>query len=202
MVGIDVVHMSRLEPAYQHRDYLKWISSATERQWVLGSAHPHEALWRLWAAKEATYKALSAVDGATAFRPAEIAVRWRAYGPANSAEAQWGTGRTRVTAGSNGDCAYAVAMRTGGDPLVVEHAIFPLREVMEQPPGEATPAAHSAAARALTSYLLRRIGIAGARIVRGESGRPYVVEQPSVSVSWSHDGDWVAAMVAVQGGIR
>jgi phosphopantetheinyl transferase len=195
--------MSRVEPAYQHRDYLKRISSASERHWVMSSAHPDEALWRLWAAKEATYKALSPVDGTAAFRPAEIAVRWRSRGPANSAEAQWGTGRTRVAAGSNGQCAYAVAVRTDREPHVVEHAIFPLCEVMDQPHGrEVTPAAHSAAARALTGYLLKRIGIASAEIARGESGRPYVVRRPDVFVSWSHDGDWVAAMVAVQGGIR
>jgi len=61
MVGIDVVHMNwhrEGSPAYQHRNYLERITSAAERRWVLDSDRPDAALWQLWAAKEATYKAL------------------------------------------------------------------------------------------------------------------------------------------------
>ena len=60
MVGIDVVHMNwgssrRGAPAYQHRGFLNRISSGRERDWVLSATRPDEALWKLWAAKEATY---------------------------------------------------------------------------------------------------------------------------------------------------
>jgi len=65
-----------------------------------------------------------------------------------------------------------------------------------------TPSAQSEAARRLTAYVLGLIGIRGAVIARADSGRPYVKDQPHVSVSWSHDGPWVAAIAAMEGGIH
>ena len=207
MVGIDVVHMNwagtrRGAPAYQHRNYLKRISSAAEREWVLAAARPDAALWQLWAAKEAAYKALAPDDG-PAFRPSAIAVRWRAHGPAYSGEAQWGGARARIVARAEGTCAYAVAVRTGRPPIAIEHGIFPAREMLDLPQRtDIGPDAQSEAGRRAAAYLLRLMGIGNAAIARAASGRPYVKAQPRVSVSWSHDGEWVAAIAAVEGGVR
>ena len=205
MVGIDVVHMNwhrESSPAYQHRKYLERISSAAERRWVLDSGRPDAALWQLWAAKEATYKALCSAAGAPVFRPAQISVHWQSR-PANSGEGHWDSRRARVSAAWTGSCAYAIAVRTCALPLALEHAIFPVREILAIPQRRAaTSTEHSVAARELTAYLLKRIGVARAEITRTEGGRPYLADQPNVSVSWSHDGDWVAAIVAIQGGSR
>jgi len=208
MVGIDLVHMAwgsnwRGDPAYQHRDYLRRISSAQEREWVLGAIRPDTALWQLWAAKEATYKALSPTDSVPAFRPAEIAVRWRSHGPAHSGEAQWGAARTHVVARTDEQCAYAIAVRMGRPPIALEHGVFPAREILAL--SETTdigPAEQSEAGMRAAAYLLKLIGIGSAEIARAESGRPYVRAQPHVSVSWSHDDDWVAAIAAIERGIQ
>jgi 4'-phosphopantetheinyl transferase EntD len=208
MIGIDVVQMAwgssrRGAPAYQHRDYLSRISSADEREWVLGAIRPDEALWQLWAAKEATYKALSPADDAPAFRPSKIAVRWRSHGSGHSGEAQWGAARTRVVARTEGPCTYAVAVRVGRPPIAIEHAVFSAHELLAIPENtDVGPAEQSEAGMRAAAYLLRLIGIENAAIARADSGRPYVKSQPSVSVSWSHDGEWVAAIAAVEGGIQ
>jgi phosphopantetheinyl transferase (holo-ACP synthase) len=208
MVGIDVVDMTwgsnrRGTPAYQHRDYLTRISSANEREWVMGTVRPDIALWQLWAAKEATYKALSPADGAPAFRPAEIAVRWRLYPPGHFGEAQWGAARTHVVARTEGPCTYAVAVRVGRPPIAIEHGIFPAHEILALPENtDVGPAEQSEAGRRAGAYLLRLIGFENAAIARADSGRPYVKSQPHISVSWSHDGEWVAAIAAVEGGIQ
>jgi 4'-phosphopantetheinyl transferase EntD len=208
MVGIDVVHMSwagnwRGAPAYQHRNYLNRISSASEREWVLAAVRPDAALWQLWAAKEAAYKALVPADGAPAFRPAEITVRWRAHGSACCGEAQRDTARAYIVARAEDPCAYAVAVRMGRPPIAIEHGIFPAHEILAlRERTDIGPARQSEAGRRAAAYLLRLIGIENAAIARAEAGRPYVKAQPRVSVSWSHDGDWVAAIVAVEGGIQ
>jgi 4'-phosphopantetheinyl transferase EntD len=208
MVGIDVVHMTwgstrRGSPAYQHREYLTRISSVNERSWVLGAVRPDVALWQLWAAKEATYKALSPANGAPVFRPAEIAVRWRSIGPGHFGEAQWGAARTHIVARTQGPCTYAVAERVGRKPIALEHGIFPTREILRlSENADVGPAEQSEAARRAAAYLLTLIGIENAAIARAESGRPYVKCQPHVSVSWSHDGEWVAAIAAVEGRIQ
>lgn len=208
MVGIDVVHMNWDSnhlgaPAYQHRGYLKRISSADEREWVLSAVRPDAALWQLWAAKEAAYKALSPCNGGAAFRPAEIAVRWRSRGPGHSGEAQWGASRTHVVARTEGACTYAVAVRIGRTPVVIEHGVFPAREILALPENaDVGPVEQSEAGRRTAAYLLRLIGIESGVIARGAGGRPFVKSQPHVSVSWSHDGEWVAAIAAVGGGIQ
>jgi phosphopantetheinyl transferase (holo-ACP synthase) len=207
MVGIDVVHMSwagnrRGAPAYQHRNYLRRISTAAEREWVLGALRPDAALWQLWAAKEAAYKAL-APDDAPVFRPSAIAVQWRANGPAYSGEARWGAARARVVARAEESCAYAVAVRTGRPPIAIEHGIFRAHEILALPEStEIGPAGQSEAGKRAAAYLLRLIGIENAAIARAGGGRPYVKAQPNVSVSWSHDGEWVAAVAAVEGGVQ
>jgi 4'-phosphopantetheinyl transferase EntD len=208
MVGIDVVHMTwgsnrRGSPVYQHRDYLTRVSSANERRWVLSAVRPDAALWQLWAAKEATYKALAPAHGAPAFRPAEIAVQWRSHGPGHSGEAQWGTARTRVVARTEALCTYAVAERLGRPSIAIEHGIFPTNEILALPKStDVSPAAQSEAGKRAAVYLLTLIGIENATIARSDSGRPYVKSQPHVSVSWSHDGEWVAAIAAVERGIQ
>lgn len=208
MVGIDVVDMDwggnrRGAPTYQHRSYLSRISSATEREWVLDAARPDAALWQLWAAKEAAYKALAPANGARAFRPTEIAVRWRAHGLADCGEAQWGAARARITARTEGSCAYAVAVRTGMPPVAMEHGIFPAHEILALPENsDIGPTEQSEAGRRAAAYLLRLIGIENAAIARADSGRPYVETEPHACVSWSHDGEWVAAIAAVEGGIE
>jgi phosphopantetheinyl transferase len=208
MVGIDLVHMNwsgnrRGVPAYQHRGYLSRITSATERKWVLDAARPDAALWQLWAAKEATYKALAPANGGPAFRPAEIALRWRSHGPAYSGEAQWGAARARITARTEGPCAYAVAVRTGRPPIAIEHGIFPAHEILALPENTGIgPTEQSEAGRRAAAYLLRLIGIENAAIARADRGRPYVEAEPLACVSWSHDGEWVAAIAAVEGGIQ
>jgi len=208
MVGIDVVDMNwdgsrRGAPAYQHRGYLSRISSATERDWVLDAARPDAALWQLWAAKEATYKALVPANGAPVFRPAEIAVRWRSHGPAYSGEAQWGAARARITAHTEGPCVYAIALRIGRPPIAIEHGIFPAREILSLPESsDIGPAEQSKAGKRAAVYLLSLIGIENAAIARGDSGRPYVEAEARACVSWSHDGEWVAAIAAVEGGIQ
>jgi phosphopantetheinyl transferase len=208
MVGIDVVHMSwagkwRGAPAYQHRNYLNRISSAAEREWVLAAVRPDAALWQCWAAKEAAYKALAPADGAPAFRPAQITVRWRANGPACCGEAQWGAARAHIVARAEEPCAYAVAVRMGRPPIAIEHGIFRAHEMLALPERtDIGPDGQSEAGRRAAAYLLRLIGIENAAIARAETGRPYLKAQPRVSVSWSHDGEWVAAIVAVKGGIQ
>jgi phosphopantetheinyl transferase (holo-ACP synthase) len=207
MVGIDVVHMNwssrwRGSPAYQHRGYLSRISSGSERKWVLGAVRPDEALWQLWAAKEAAYKALSPADGKTAFRPAEISIRWRSRGPAHCGEARWGAARSHVIARTEEPCTYAVAIRTDKRPPVIEHGLFPIREILTLPENrDIRPTEQSDAGKRVAVYLLELIGIGNAVIARSDGGRPYVAGRPDVSVCWSHDGEWVAAIAAVQEGM-
>ena len=208
MVGIDVVHMSwagkrRGAPGYQHRGYLSRISDAVERDWVLAAVRPDAALWQLWAAKEAAYKALAPAENGRPFRPAEIAVRWRAHRPAYFGEAQWGDARASIMARSEGTCAYAVAVRMGRPPIAIEHGIFPAHEMLALPENtDVGPAGESEAGRRAAEYVLRLIGIENAVIARADGGRPYVKAHPRVSVSWSHDGEWVAAIAADEGEVQ
>jgi len=123
MVGIDVVHMNwsgnrRGAPAYQHRGYLSRISSATERKWVLDAARPDAALWQLWAAKEATYKALSGNHLARAVGWQEIEVCLRddgapylmLHGRAQQRATELGVSRAMISLTHSKSAAVAVVV--------------------------------------------------------------------------------------------
>ena len=87
--------------------------------------------------------------------------------------------------------------------MVIEHGVFPIHEILALAESmDASPAEQSEAGRRAAAYLLKLVGIENATIVHADGGRPFVKAQPHVSVSWSHDGEWVAAIAAVEGGIQ
>ena len=66
LVGNDVVDLGEARCAGKSKDtrFVERVFSASEQAGILGDADPDRALWRRWAAKEASYKVVTKLHGA------------------------------------------------------------------------------------------------------------------------------------------
>lgn len=175
-VGNDVVDLTAAGNPGKSRDerWLRKVLTDDERGLVRRAADPDRALWSLWAAKEAAYKARRR-EGAIAFVPRRIRVCPR-----------------RLSVAIDGR-SYSLAWRDGGGWIhCVAHRPCDRIAVAIEPVGSAEPGADSLALRALARRLLGMPSLS----IRGGGRLPPVTELPGVALSFSHDGGLVAIAIA------
>lgn len=190
LLGNDVVDLAVAGKAGDAR-FLGRVFTPAERAWLSRSPQPDLALWRLWAAKEAAYKAWSRGNPALVFAPSRYEVSpgtAQVLGPDGACGVEWQEGPGWV---------HCLAHDGGARILWRVEA---LEDV----------SAESRGVRSLAGRLLAEVGFEGARIVRletedpGRWGPPQVVLDgrvlEGVRVSLSHDGRWGAVALAVPGG--
>jgi phosphopantetheinyl transferase (holo-ACP synthase) len=169
--------------------FVRRVFAASEQAWIAASPDPDRALWRLWAAKEAAYKAARKSAPRLVFAHAQFEVH---------------PGESRVVCGKEAftvrwdeqpGWVHGVAV-SASEPVLLDGVRWRVAGVV---PG-LDP---SLAARALATRMLADGGVPDATIVRpaGQGGaRPGAPEVWSagsrlahLDLSLSHDGCWVAA---------
>lgn len=188
LLGNDVVDLAEPGVAGKAGDsrFLDRVFTAAEQEWISASPRPDHALWRLWAAKEAAYKARARQVPGLLFAHSRFEVDPEA-------------GHVRTPAGA---CPVEWHEGPGWVHCLAREGAVRLRwrvEALEGPP--------SPGVRTLAARLLAEVGLAGARIERdeiapGRLGPPQVVLRgrilEEVLVSLSHDGRWGAVGLAFQ----
>ncbi len=201
-LGNDLVDLTAPGAAGKAQDlrFLKRIFTSAEQERIARSPDPDRAMWRLWSAKEAAFKAWSR------YLPDLVFAHSRFEVDPQDGSVRTPQGTCRVHWREQEDWIHCLAW-TGEFPEP------PCWEVERLDPG--VPAHGSEAvrlpslqARDLASRLLARIGLPGVELRRedrtpGRAGPPVVLLEgrvlEGVLASWSHDGEWVAAAVARTG---
>jgi phosphopantetheinyl transferase (holo-ACP synthase) len=191
MIGNDVVDLAEAgEPSPR---FVARVLAPAERE--VARAGGAAAVWRLWAAKEAAYKALARRDPELPFAHARFVVDVEA-GVVRHADAE-----VRVSWSERGRAIACVA-HDGGAVLV---AVAAMREAEG---AETVPAAErsSYAVRWLARRLLGEPSIEVVRPDRGPGRRPGAPEVwrggrrlDDIEISLSHDGEFVACAAVVAG---
>ena len=130
VVGIDVVDLSDPRSGGKAADtrFVERIFASEERRWIEGAEQPDVALWSLWGAKEAAFKALSALRGrAPVFRhrafETTLETPPREGGGFASGLVSYEGDSVPVVVGVEGDCILAL-----GWPEVADGAGAPPRD--------------------------------------------------------------------------
>ncbi|GAA4820731.1 4'-phosphopantetheinyl transferase [Marinicella pacifica] len=74
MIGNDIVDYQFDKKKYLNHRWLQRILTPLEQQHVLTATRPNRYLWSLWAAKEASYKALQRINPSLTFSPSAYAL--------------------------------------------------------------------------------------------------------------------------------
>ncbi|MBS0327201.1 MAG: 4'-phosphopantetheinyl transferase superfamily protein [Proteobacteria bacterium] len=217
-IGNDVVDLA----AAHNRDrarrlrFLERTLTAAERGRLSPGTDADREFARLWSAKEAAYKALRKRDPSFVFAPR----RWQVE--LGSTQSRTGEREGSVTVSADlrvavrwrqmDDWVHCVAL-VGQPPLVVDEAVAQAAgleggEPFSEREREGFSCAESAAVRSLAKRLLRRHGAGSVEIVRAPDGhvrappRAYSGAMPlaGVDLSLSHDGRFVAAVIALATG--
>lgn len=188
------------------------VLTAAERDRLAGEGGGDDGFALLWSAKEAAYKAFRKIRPDLVFAPG----RWQVSFDASSAASACING----SVGIDDDSRVAVHWRRTEDwlhciavlgvgPADVESEVLALADC---PPSSFTEReragfsrAESAHVRWLAKRLLRQRGFDGIEIVRDQHGtsrlppRAFAAGVPlaGVDLSLSHDGDYVAAVIAL-----
>jgi phosphopantetheinyl transferase (holo-ACP synthase) len=123
MIGNDVVDLKDDDsnPATQHPGFDARVFSESELERLNASPRRVELRWRLWAAKEAAYKAVSKVDPAIVFTPSRFRVELAPTGTSEgfaTGTVSWGARRCRVTVLERDAAIHAVATLDAPDRSV------------------------------------------------------------------------------------
>ncbi|MFZ4579463.1 MAG: 4'-phosphopantetheinyl transferase superfamily protein [Myxococcota bacterium] len=168
--------------------FVRRVFATSEQGWIAASPDPDRALWRLWAAKEAAYKAARKSAPDLVFAHAQFEVHpaeFRVVCGKASFPVQWDEqpGWIHCLAATSAAAAFLAQSRWQVDELA-----------LGQKP--------SAAVRGLATRLLAEAGVTAATIVRpsgqggARSGAPEVWRAGSrlahLDLTLSHDGRWVA----------
>ena len=203
-LGNDIVSLMSPDSAGKSGDerFIGRVCTPGERERVRASAHPDAALWALWAAKEAAFKAVVKYRPGTVFSPSSFVVTEDLDGTGGSvAHADL---RVRVRWEMTTEWVHCIALLNehGTPPAWSDVPSGVARLTAEEDAGLPGAAAASRQVRALAKRLLAEAGIAGAEIVRdplddSRWGPPFVLSPTlrRVDVSLSHDGDWIAAAI-------
>lgn len=189
------------------------VLTAAERDRLAGEGGGDAAFALLWSAKEAAYKALKKARPALVFAPGS----W----PVSIERLLIDRGVQRGSVAVDADTRIAVTWRRdqhwlhciavfGAEPAHLDSAVCALSDCSPQAPFTDRERAgfssgESAPVRWLAKRLLRQRGFDGVEIVRDRSGtsrsppRALVAGMPlaSADLSLSHDGDYAAAVIAL-----
>lgn len=201
-LGNDLVDLSAPGAADKVRDlrFLNRILAPAEQEWLARSERPDRALWRLWSAKEAAFKAWSRFDPALIFAHSRFEV------DPEDGSVRTPQGTCRVHWREQEDWIHCLAW-TGEFP---EPPCWEVERLGQGIPAHGPEAVRlpSLQARDLALRLLAGLGLPGVQLRRedrspGRAGPPVVLLEgrvlEGVLASWSHDGGWVAATVARTG---
>ena len=210
MVGNDVVDLldrdadrATYRPGFDAR-----VFGAAERAAIHGAADASRVRWRLWAAKEAAYKAARRIDPETPFSPIGFAVD-AGDRSGVAATVRHGEARYAVRFHDGRDFVHAVATRVRADASPARSiaapavdAIFEAMLIGHARVAAPTPDRQSALVRRHAAHALAvRWGIDSALIDFERVGRiPRILLEgrpTRVAVSLSHHGDHVAWALAL-----
>lgn len=213
-VGNDVIDMlaAHNRGRAQQSRFLGRVLTESEREWLVLAGDGDRRFALLWAAKEAAYKAAKKRDANLVFAPRRWQVEWDAARMSSVRAAsviiaadtriavQWeeGDGWLHCIA----FIGAAACRMDGAVGTIDDWAVAGALTVRER---DAVMGAESVAVRNLARRLLRRQGFDGIDILRvahgARRGPPQAVlgHEPlaGVDVSLSHDGRFVAAVVAI-----
>lgn len=201
-LGNDLVDLTAPGAAGKAQDlrFLKRIFTSAEQERIARSPDPDRAMWRLWSAKEAAFKAWSR------YLPDLVFAHSRFEVDPQDGSVRTPQGTCRVHWREQEDWIHCLAW-TGEFP---ERPCWEVERLDPGVPAHGSEAVRlpSLQARDLASRLLARIGLPGVELRRedrtpGRAGPPVVLLEgrvlEGVLASWSHDGEWVAAAVARTG---
>lgn len=201
MIGNDVVDLSDSRCWQKSKDsrFLNRVFSARERALICESTTPDQTLWILWSGKEAAYKALKRVipklvfahsrfevypnDGVVRYADFELRTTWQVDETFVHAVATLGEHRylSRVTSKADVETRAENKQWTEAEMAVVHSS-------------------ESLLVRCLAKELLSDAGLQNGLILnKPPEYRPLGqnTARSDVTISLSHDGDWVAAAVAL-----
>jgi phosphopantetheine--protein transferase-like protein len=194
MVGNDVVDLRDPESSAEtlHPRFDTRVFTAAERAAIAASPDSTRQRWRLWAAKEATYKLARKLVPTTVFSPSRFEVELD--GPGTRACVVHAGDRFDVQITESESALHAVAVRAGDsrDALLCDWQRLDLRD--EEP---SDPDAPSRAVRELLcERVAERLGVKVDELEVRRRGRiPYlwIAGEPApVDLSLSHHGGWLA----------
>jgi phosphopantetheinyl transferase (holo-ACP synthase) len=209
LIALDAAH--NLGRADQTR-LLERVLGAAERRWLAVEGSGDAGFAMLWSAKEAAFKALRKYRPGQVFAPR----RWEVcVGDPNPAGERRGQvvvdSLTRLSVRWRRDChwLHCIAL-LGPAPARLDSAVWLIRDCGPPAPFSARERAgfhsgESAAVRWLAKRLLHQRGLDEVEIVRDRDGRSLRppralragVAVPGVDLSLSHDGDYVASVIAL-----
>jgi hypothetical protein len=195
-LGNDLVDLTTPHTAGKARDlrFLRRVFTAAEQDRIASSPDPDRVLWKLWSAKEAAYKAWSR------YLPDLVFAHSRFEVDPEDGSVRLPQGLCRVHWCEQEEWIHCLAWTGFPEGLSWKVEGLP-KGVPENGPEAIT--IPSLQARDLAARLLAGIGLPGARLHREDRRPPVVLLEGRLLegflVSWSHDGNRVAAAVARTG---
>lgn len=191
-LGNDIVDLCASDPA--HPRFSERTCSTGERAWIAACARPAAALWLFWAAKEASYKAISKRWRTTIFSPARIVVEWRGadYTDQMSGCARYNGVQCELRADTREDVTHCIAWVGARDIAVARQRGGAYTQL---------PSCHESVAVRTLAQALAGQSLPGAEIRTAADGIPRIYQaglaQPAYDVSLAHHGRFVAAAVCI-----
>ncbi|MCG8590499.1 MAG: 4'-phosphopantetheinyl transferase superfamily protein [Proteobacteria bacterium] len=193
MVGNDVVDLSDPEtrPETLHPRFDGRVFDAIERAQVDAADDPDRQRWRLWAAKEATYKLVKKLAPATVFSPRRFLVR---FDGSPWGQVQVGARRFGVQLIERAREVHAIAMRLEDLALPLVHGVRRLER--DEPAAWLSWGPSTAVRRFGIEAIARAVGARAGEFSIVREGRiPKLVwrDRPApADLSLSHHGELVA----------
>ena len=220
--GNDLVDLRAVSgpPRSENRRFLRRVLTREEQEFVAKSASPERMLWSLWSGKEAAFKAFSRTDPGLAFSPVSFACTVQSTDPENWAmtgSVSMGGHKLNLFWEQHPDWIHCTALPAAISPADCHYQVEPVSSVTVRPGDfsrreqEEIWSEASLAVRQVARNIIRRSPGLSVAIIRPEGerinsrrGAPRVMyegrEDSSFTVSLSHDGARVAALVCHDSG--